>query len=145
MNDLCKGTLHCGDNLKYMEKLKSKTIDLIYLDPPFLTGKDFKEYDDRWFDMGYFLEYMDLRLWHCHRLLKDTGSLYLHCDYRTNYKLRVLLDRIFGEKNFLNEIIWKRRQAVITTKNKFGVITDTIFLYSKTPVSYTHLRAPRDS
>ena len=130
-----KNKVHCEDNLKLMETLPSKSIDLIYIDPPFLTGKDFKEYDDRWFDMGYFLEYMDLRLWHCHRLLKDTGSLYLHCDYRTNYKLRVLLDKIFGEKNFANEIVWERIRPGMNASSiskMFPRNIDYIIVYKKT-------------
>ena len=125
-----KNKVHCGDNLKIMETLPSDSIDLIYIDPPFNTGGDFGQYNDRWATMEDYLDFMDERLLHCHRLLKKTGSLYLHCDYRTNYKLRNILDEVFGVKNFVNEIIWCYKGG--GCKKRFARKHDTVFLYSKT-------------
>lgn len=81
---------------------------------------------------------MEPRLEACHRLLKDTGSLFLHCDYHASAHLRVLLDRIFGENNFRNEIIWKRKTGRGETQHKskqFGVCTDYILFFVKTQKS----------
>lgn len=77
---------------------------------------------------------MEPRLEACHRLLKDTGSLFVHCDYHASARLRVLLDRVFGENNFRNEIIWKRKTGRGETQhksNQFGVCTDYILFYAK--------------
>jgi site-specific DNA-methyltransferase (adenine-specific) len=77
---------------------------------------------------------MEPRLEACHRLLKDTGSLFVHCDYHASAHLRVLLDRIFGDNNFRNEIIWKRKTGRGETQHKsmqFGVCTDYILFFAK--------------
>ena len=82
--------------------------------------------------MMAYLVMMAARLVELHRVLKPTGSLYLHCDPTASHYLKVVLDTIFGAENFQNEIIWKRRQGMHNSTRKFGVATDTILLYSKT-------------
>ena len=77
-----------------------------------------------------YLCYMAIRLIELHRILKDTGSLFLHCDYTMNSYLRLLLDCIFGENNFRNEIIWKRTSAH-SHPNQFGRIHDCLLYYTK--------------
>ena len=80
--------------------------------------------------MHSYLAFMAPRLVQMHRLLKPTGSLYLHCDPNANYYLRLLLDCIFGRKNFLNEIVWSYKTGGVS-KRWFGRKHDTIWLYSK--------------
>jgi DNA modification methylase len=134
-----------GDNLEVMSKFDSKSIDLIYADPPFFTNKQFeiiwndeaekRVFEDRWKGgIEHYISWMEPRLESCHRLLKDTGSLFVHCDYHASAHLRVLLDRIFGENNFRNEIIWKRKTGRGETQhksNQFGVCTDFILFFAK--------------
>ena len=82
-------------------------------------------------DMGAFLCWMAPRLLEMHRVLKPTGSLYLHCDYTAAAYLKVLLDAIFGMANFRNEIIWRRYGSHNDASRRFGHIHDTILFYSK--------------
>ena len=138
-----------GDNLEVMSKFESKSIDLIYADPPFFTNKQFeiiwhdgaekRAFEDRWKGgIEHYIGWMEPRLEACHRLLKDTGSLFVHCDYHASAHLRVLLDRIFGENNFRNEIIWKRKTGRGETQHKsmqFGVCTDYILFFAKSKES----------
>ena len=77
-----------------------------------------------------YLVYMAIRLLECHRILKDTGSIYLHCDPTMSHYIKLLLDNIFGEKNFRNEIIWCYKSGGSSKKN-FSKKHDVIFFYSK--------------
>src|SRR5262249_7230517 len=81
-------------------------------------------------DMMAYLAMMAVRLLELHRVLKPTGSLYLHCDPTASHYLRVVLDSIFGKKQMLNEVIWKRTGSHGGAK-RWGPIHDTIFFYSK--------------
>jgi len=85
-------------------------------------------------DMLAYLAMMAPRLVELRRVLKPTGSIYLHCDPTASHYLKVLMDAILGPKNFRNEIVWKRRtgsSSAVHTSNKFGVCTDSIFFYAK--------------
>jgi site-specific DNA-methyltransferase (adenine-specific) len=85
--------------------------------------------------MMAYLVMMAARLVELHRVLKPTGSLYLHCDSTASHYLKILLDMIFNPQNFRNEIIWKRRSgsnSSVHQANRFGTVTDTILFYSKT-------------
>ncbi|MEQ1890306.1 MAG: DNA methyltransferase [Alphaproteobacteria bacterium] len=82
-------------------------------------------------DMMAYLAMMAVRLLELHRVLKPTGSLYLHCDPTASHYLKILLDAVFGTANFRNEIVWKRTSAHNDTK-RFGRVHDVIFLYAKT-------------
>src|SRR3990172_8533032 len=82
-----------------------------------------------------YLTMMSLRILEMHRVLKPTGSFYLHCDPTMSHYLKTVCDIIFGEKNFRNEIIWKRKTGRGETNqksNRFGVSTDIILFYGKT-------------
>ena len=149
-----------GDNLQVMSHLLKDyrgNVDLIYIDPPFDSKADYKkkievkgvgkaetdstsfeekQYGDIWTNDEY-LQFMYERLIIMHQLLSDTGSIYLHCDYHKNHYLRCLLDNIFGPENFINEITWKRRGGALNNFKSLGQLTDTIYLYSKNPNSYT--------
>ncbi|QLJ52827.1 MAG: Type III restriction-modification system methylation subunit [Candidatus Fermentimicrarchaeum limneticum] len=138
-------SIYEGDNLEIMSKFPDKSVDLMYADPPFYTNKRFeiiwkdgaekRAFEDRWAGgIEHYTAWMEPRLRECHRLLKNTGSFYLHCDYHASAHLRILLDKIFGESNFRNEIIWKRKTGRGETQHKskqFGVCTDYILFYSK--------------
>ena len=94
------------DNLKFLRELDSEIIDLIYIDPPFFTGVDYKEFSDLWSSLEDYLDFMNIRIQEMHRVLKMTGSFYCHCDNNAVFDLKPLCDQIFGRKNFRREIIW---------------------------------------
>ncbi len=154
-----KNKLIWGDNLLAMSSLLEKfagKIDLIYIDPPFATGADFsftaevgdagnkidkeqtlieeKAYRDTWGKGdASFISMMYDRLLLMRELLSDTGSIYVHCDYRVNAYIRLMLNEIFGEDNFRNEITW-RRQIVRGMKSHAQFMpfsSDYIFIFSK--------------
>ena len=127
-------------------------IDLIYIDPPFDSGADYvrkvklrgqsaklqgeghtpieqAQYTDIWANDNY-LQFMYERLILMRELLSEKGSIYLHCDWHKSHHLRFLLDEIFGEENFLNEIIWSYRRWPSKTDN-FQSMHDTLHCYSK--------------
>jgi DNA modification methylase len=82
-------------------------------------------------DMMAYLTMMAPRLAELHRVLKPTGSLYLHCDPTASHYLKLLLDAVFGKENYRNEIIWQRINAKSNAQRKFGAVHDTIFCYAK--------------
>lgn len=129
-----------GDCLEVMREMPHSSIDLIYADPPFFSNRIFKvgnrvAFDDRWAGgLGEYLDWLHPRLLECRRLLKATGSIYLHLDMHSSHYAKVLMDRVFGSGNFLNEIIWKRQSAHNDRGQgsaSYGKIHDTILLYSK--------------
>ena len=94
-------------------------------------------------DMMAYLTMMAVRLLELHRVLKDTGSLYLHCDPTASHYLKILLDAVFGAKNFRTEIIWKRTNSHNDAKHAFPDLSDVILFYAKTDASLftpTHLQ-----
>jgi len=132
-----------GDNLEIMQKMESESIDLIYLDPPFFSNRNYeviwgdkgeiRSFEDRWSGgIDHYIAWLKERVAEMHRLLKPTGSIYLHCDWHANSYIRVLiLDKIFGENNFRGEIIWQRTNAHNDAKKKLAVLSDTIWYYTK--------------
>jgi len=129
--------IHCGDNLPFMAALPDGCCTLIYLDPPFFTGRlrrkqtSANRFDDAWRGgIRSFLAFMHPRLEQCRRLLAAHGSLYVHCDWHASHHLRILLDTIFGPENFLNEIIWHYRTGGLSRK-WFGRKHDTILAYAR--------------
>jgi DNA modification methylase len=135
-----------GDNLEILKTLESESVDLIYLDPPFFSNRNYeviwgdegevRSFQDRWSGgMEHYIAWLKERVEQMHRVLKPTGSIFLHCDWHANAYIRVqILDRIFGSNNFRNEIIWKRKTGRGETNhksNKFGTEIDTIFFYAK--------------
>ncbi len=133
--------IYCGDNLEVLAKFPEKSVDLIYADPPFFSNKQYEiiwgngaemqVYEDRWKGgINVYIEWMKERLWQCSRVLKDTGSIYLHCDWHASHRLRVAMDDIFGESNFQNEIIWSYRTGG-ASKTRFARKHDNILFYAK--------------
>ena len=132
-----ENSVYNGDSLKILSnrnEFLDNSINLIYADPPFFTNRNFGEYDDRWESIEKYISWITPILNECHKVLKNTGSIYLHCDYHANAHLRILMDKIFGENNFRNEIIWKRTDRIKGTSNNFGVINDTILFYTKSKI-----------
>ncbi|MBI3240909.1 MAG: site-specific DNA-methyltransferase [Chloroflexi bacterium] len=151
------------DNLNVLEELHPNSVDLIYIDPPFNTGKSqsrtyikvkqtpsgdrvgFKEQRYETINLGTksyadnfgdeFLEFMEPRLQEARRVLSDRGALYFHIDYREVHYCRILLDKIFGPTNFLNEIIWAYDYGG-KSKTRWPAKHDNILVYVKDPKQY---------
>ncbi|MFX1589897.1 MAG: DNA-methyltransferase [Promethearchaeota archaeon] len=95
-----------SDNLEFLRSLEDNFIDLIYIDPPFFSGVDYKEFSDLWKSLEEYLNFMELRIKEIYRVLKDSGSFYIHCDANAVFDLKTLCDKLFGKNNFRREIIW---------------------------------------
>ena len=99
--------LYQGDNLTILRNMPDASVDLICTDPPFNTGKDWGAFSDKWEGgLKGYLKFMEARVIEMQRVLKSTGSLYLHCDPTASHYLKVMLDSVFGIKQFRREIIW---------------------------------------
>ena len=161
-----ENTFYHGDCLFILRHdIATESIDLIYLDPPFYTGKIQKgvwhpdamevSYEDskrfwsekadvmrekapKWLrhiaiqrpDFASYLYYMMERLQVCHKVLKGVGSIYLHCDWRASHYLKMIMDEVFGDDNFQNEIVWSYRTGG-ATKTRWGRKHDIILYYGK--------------
>ena len=132
-----------GDNLEIMKQMDSESIDLIYLDPPFFSNRHYeviwgdkgeiRSFEDRWSGgIDHYISWLKERVSEMHRLLKKTGSIYLHCDWHAQAYIKVyILDKIFGEKNLRNEIVWCYLGPGSPNVKQFLKKHDTIFWYSK--------------
>ncbi len=128
-----------GDNLKVLKSLSDDKevlgkVKLIYIDPPFATKRDFmkdqvKAYTDK-ITGSAFIEFTRSRLILMHNLLSDDGVIAVHLDQKKGHYIKIILDEIFGEHNFINEIVWHYDQGV-RGKDRFGKKHDNIFIYSK--------------
>ncbi|EGT5008213.1 TPA: site-specific DNA-methyltransferase [Clostridioides difficile] len=130
-----------GDNLhslKLLEKTHKGLIDVIYIDPPYNRGKNDFRYNDDYIvkEDGYrhskWLSFMSERLIIAKELLNDKGLIFISIDDNEVAQLRLLMDEIFGESNFINSFIWKRNSSVKTEKDKFTINTEYVLLYAKT-------------
>jgi adenine-specific DNA-methyltransferase len=135
--------IYCGDNLEQLRKLPDASVDLIYIDPPFNSNRNYevfwgetkekRAFEDRHESTQAYIEFMRPRCVQLARVLKKTGSFYYHCDWHASHYVKVMLDQIFGENQFQNEIVWKRSTAHSDSKQgatQFGRIHDVLFLYS---------------
>jgi site-specific DNA-methyltransferase (adenine-specific) len=155
--------IYLGDSLEVVRSFPSESFDLIYLDPPFNTGKTqarqqlrtvrdptgdrtgFKGRRYRTVRVGTrafadtfddFLEFLEPRLEEAYRLLRPHGSSFLHIDYREVHYAKVLLDAIFGRDSFLNEIVWAYDYGA-RSKSRWPAKHDNILWYAKDPDTYT--------
>jgi site-specific DNA-methyltransferase (adenine-specific) len=128
-----------GDCFKELKKIEPESIDLIYLDPPFFTqknqklkDKENKEYifEDTWVNIEDYKEFIKNRIIECKRVLKKSGSIFLHCDKSASHYLRVVLDEVFKPQNFRSEIIWTYKRW---SNAKKGLLNShqNIYFYSK--------------
>jgi site-specific DNA-methyltransferase (adenine-specific) len=162
--------VHFGDNLDVLPGFASGRFDLMYIDPPFNTGKTqtrtglattrdaegdrtgfagrryrttrltTHSYPDAFDD---YLAFLEPRLREAHRVLTATGSLFVHLDYREVHYVKVLLDRIFGRDCFQNEIIWAYDYGARATK-RWSAKHDNILWYTRDPARYTFHLAEAD-
>ncbi len=158
-----KNKIYFGDNLEVLKRLVDQTIDLIYIDPPFNTGKKQARkqirvsQDENGDRIGFggnryqttvigerayrdyfddYLSFLEPRLLEAFRVLKPNGSLYFHIDYREVHYCKILLDEIFGRDSFINEIIWAYDFGG-RSKKRWPAKHDNILFYAKNPKEYT--------
>ena len=142
--------VYCGDNLEQLAKLPDACVDLIYIDPPFNSNRNYevfwgetkekRAFEDRHENTKAYIDYMRPRCVQLARVLKKTGSFYYHCDWHASHYVKVMLDQIFGENNFQNEIVWKRSDSHNDSKQgakHFGRVHDSIFFYTGNADEYT--------
>ncbi|QHN02925.1 hypothetical protein FTO74_05730 [Granulicella sp. WH15] len=148
----------CGDNLDQLQRLPDTCVDLVYIDPPFNSNRNYevfweekreqRSFDDRHESTQAYIDFMRPRCIELARVLKPTGTLYYHCDWHASHYIKVLLDQIFGETCFVNEIIWKRQSSHNDAKQgskHLGRVHDSIFVYAKSRDYYfKHLYRPYD-
>ncbi|MDO4457471.1 MAG: site-specific DNA-methyltransferase [Ligilactobacillus murinus] len=136
-----------GNNLLALHTLKDMyagQVKLIYIDPPYNTGKDFA-YNDK-FNHSAWLTFIKNRLEVAWELLADDGTIWISIDDNESHYLKVLADSIFGRENFLNEIIWQRAYAPVNLKKTFSRSHDAILVYAKNNSSDKELnKLPRSS
>ncbi len=148
-----RNRIYWGDNLQVMSHLLKEfrgKVNLVYIDPPFDSKADYKkkiqlrgqsvtndqnafedkQYTDIWTNDEY-LQFMYERLVLMRELLSDEGSILVHCDDAKNYLLRMILDELFSDANFRNEIIWKRSTSTGLSSRRCGTLHDTIYWFSK--------------
>ncbi|OGZ08921.1 MAG: hypothetical protein A3D67_01505 [Candidatus Lloydbacteria bacterium RIFCSPHIGHO2_02_FULL_51_22] len=139
---LAPNKLFFGDNLHIMRMLPSKSIDLIYIDPPFFSGRNYnilygdrnelRSFTDIWEGgMPGYLIWLNARLYEMKRLLKDTGSIYVHCDWHASHYIKTEMDKIFGYNNFVNEIVWSYEGTQSPSPTKLASKHDVVFRYAK--------------
>ena len=131
----------CGNNLKVLPNLRDESVQLVYLDPPFFTQKNHSlaardnsaeySFSDCWNSRTEYLDFIRRVLLECQKKLKPNGSIFLHCDKSASHYLRILLDEVFGEKNFQSEIVWAYKRW---SNAKKGLLNShqNIYFYSKT-------------
>ena len=123
-------TYKVGDNLDLLKEIEECSVDMIYFDPPYNTGRNFFNFNDKFKTKQDYIEFIRLRLVEVHRVLKKTGSVIIHIEPRISHYFRVLCDDIFGDNNFTNEIVWKTGGNA-KNKKKLNRWHDTIIVYSK--------------
>jgi DNA modification methylase len=141
--------LYRGDMLDVASLLEPESFRLIYLDPPFLTGrqrigsKTEYTYDDRWKGkLDAYLPWLETRLKAFAPLLQQGGSMVLHLDWRAAHYAKVMLDEIFGHENFINEIIWHYTGGG-RSKTRFSCKHDTLLWYARKQKPYFDIDAVR--
>jgi site-specific DNA-methyltransferase (adenine-specific) len=127
--------LQCLDNLVFLQNLPSESIDLIYNDILYGTGRDFGDYKDLPHSFDEQSKFYLPRFIEMHRVLKSSGTIYIHTGVKNSHWIRSFLDQVFGNDQFRNEIIWYYNSAPRKEKD-FGNRHDVIFRYSKTSEYY---------
>ncbi len=133
--------IYCGDCLVKLKDIPDESIDLIYIDPPFSSNRNYvafwqeqekRHFEDRFENVRAYLDYMKPRIEELYRVMKPTGSFYYHCDWHASHYVKMLLDSdyLFGYSNFLNEIIWHYRRWTGSSRNYLRM-HDVILFYAK--------------
>lgn len=136
--------IYCGDCLDQLRKLPDGCVDLIYIDPPFNSNRNYevfwgetqekRSFEDRHESTRAYIDFMRPRCVELARVLKRTGSFYFHCDWHASHYVKVMLDQVFGESSFRNEIVWKRASTVKGNAGQGSKLwspnTDSILFYT---------------
>ena len=140
MSHKVNATVHQGDSLSVLQDMKSDSIHLAYLDPPFFTQKSHKlatrdrkrsfSFDDTWSSNKEYADFLRHRLMEVHRVLSPDGSIFFHCDHNANHLIRALLNDVFGADMFRSEIIWYYRRWSNSQKRLLPA-HQTIYYYTK--------------
>lgn len=131
-------TILQGENLEILKIFPDGEFNLIYIDPPYNTGKVQKGHTGSYVDsFDDFPKWLEPRLVEAHRVLHEHGSIFVHLDYREVHYIKVMMDRIFGRANFKNEIIWAYDYGA-RSKTRWPTKHDNILWYTKTPDVYTY-------
>jgi DNA modification methylase len=136
-----QNVIYCGDNVDWLRKIPDESVDLVYADPPFFSNKHYeviwedgaeiRSFQDRWQGGIYhYIGWMKERCVEIQRILKKSGSFYLHCDWHAGHYLKVMLDDIFGYNNFVNEVVWCYKLGGRSSKG-WPRKHDTLFFYAK--------------
>lgn len=131
-----ENSLFCCDNLELLEKIPDETIDLIYCDILYGTGKKFDDFKDIKAQEEIVKEFYEYRLALMNNKLKKTGSIYIQVDTRINHWIRIIMDEIFGYDNFRNEIIWWKKSFSDKDQEAYLKRHDVILFYTKTDNYY---------
>src|SRR3990170_8800771 len=144
--ELPANQLILGDNLEVLRTVHTETIDLIYIDPPFFSGRNYnviwgdsnevRSFYDIWEGgIDSYIIWLNARLWEMRRVLKKSGSIYVHCDWHASHYIKTEMDQIFGYENFRNEI---KRKSVFSHNdaNQYGRNSDSILFYVKSKSDY---------
>jgi DNA modification methylase len=134
--------LFWGDNLHVMRQLPSESIDLIYIDPPFFSGRQYnvifgdqnelRSFSDIWEGgMPGYLIWLNARLYEMKRLLKKTGTLYVHCDWHASHYIKVEMDKLFGNERLVNEVVWCYKSGGASPSTRFSRKHDVLLMYAR--------------
>ena len=142
-------TVVLGDCLDVMRGMEPGSVDLVYLDPPFMSGRDYigttGEFKDRWSSMEEYLDFIRDRLVEVNRILHPkTGSVYLHCDDTACHRLRCVMDDVFGVSAFRSHIAWRRSKSKNDAVRAFGRISDIILHYALPDATFNPQFKPLD-
>src|SRR5439155_10731528 len=154
-----RNRLFFGDCLHVMRMLPSESIDLIYIDPPFFSGRNYnvifgdknevRSFSDIWEGgMPGYLVWLNARLYEMKRMLKPTGSIYIHLDWHASHYVKVEMDKIFGVDNFNNEIVWHYYNKMSPVSKCFPRGHDVILAYIKSRESnftFNKIEEPREN
>ncbi len=130
-------TLRLSECVTALGELPSASVDLVYVDPPFASGKRREgraglTFDDRFDSIASYIEFLEPVVIECHRVLRASGSILLHVDWRTSHHVRILLENVFGEECFVNHLIWSYGLGGSGPRS-FARKHDDILLYGRTP------------
>ena len=140
------GIIYCDDNLQRLSEFPAECVDLVYLDPPFFSNRNYeviwgdeaevRSFEDRWEGgIQHYVEWMRERVIELHRILKPSGSIYLHCDWHASHYLKVMMDDVFGYRQFRNDIAWHYSGWNKRLKGKFERRHDSLLFYGKGTVN----------
>ena len=123
--------VYCMDNLELMKQIEGNSIDLIYCDILYGTGRNFGDYQDIKAEKSIIFDFYTDRIKEMHRILQENGVIILQCDYRINHWIRNILDDVFGYDNFINEVVWWYRKFSQNNDRTYLTNHDYLIIYSK--------------